>query len=207
MAPADENECRQMLFTASQLDQPACVRYPRGQGPGVAIESAMRAFPFGKGQVRREGRSGLAIIAVGSMVPTCERIAEQLDATLVNLRFIKPLDEELILRIAGTHRALITGRGKRRRRRRRQRDRRMPGRQRSCDADAQSRHPDRFIEHGSREGLPDARRARPPRSRGGDDALVARREAPGRRRLMQQRPCFILATAQIGPVLHVDSAH
>ena len=61
MAPADENECRQMLFTASQLDQPAAVRYPRGQGPGVAIESAMRALPIGKAQVRREGRSGLAI--------------------------------------------------------------------------------------------------------------------------------------------------
>jgi 1-deoxy-D-xylulose-5-phosphate synthase len=108
MAPADENECRQMLFTASQLEQPAAVRYPRGQGPGVAIESAMRPLPVGKAQLRREGRSGLAIIAVGSMVPACERIAEQLDATLVNLRFIKPLDEELILRIAATHRALIT---------------------------------------------------------------------------------------------------
>ena len=108
MAPADENECRQMLFTASQLDQPAAVRYPRGQGPGVAIEQAMRALPIGKAQMRREGRSGLAIVAVGAMVPTCERIAEQLDATLVNLRFVKPLDEELILRIAATHRAVVT---------------------------------------------------------------------------------------------------
>ncbi|MGH8240011.1 MAG: transketolase C-terminal domain-containing protein, partial [Steroidobacteraceae bacterium] len=108
MAPADENECRQMLFTAAQLDQPAAVRYPRGQGPGVAIEAAMRALPIGKAQLRREGRSGLAIIAVGSMVPNCERVAEQLDATFVNLRFVKPLDEELILRIAATHRALVT---------------------------------------------------------------------------------------------------
>jgi 1-deoxy-D-xylulose-5-phosphate synthase len=108
MAPADENECRQMLFTASQLDQPAAVRYPRGQGPGVAVEQAMRALPIGKAQMRREGRSGLAIVAVGAMVPTCERIAEQLDATLVNLRFVKPLDEELVLRIAATHRALVT---------------------------------------------------------------------------------------------------
>jgi 1-deoxy-D-xylulose-5-phosphate synthase len=84
------------------------VRYPRGQGPGVAIEATMRALPIGKAQVRREGRSGLAVVAVGAMVPTCELIAEQLDATLVNLRFIKPLDEELLLRVAGTHRALIT---------------------------------------------------------------------------------------------------
>jgi len=108
MAPADENECRQMLFTATQLDQPASVRYPRGQGPGVAIEPAMHALPVGKAQVRREGRSGLAIIAVGAMVPMCEQIATTLDATLVNLRFIKPLDEELLLRIAATHRAVVT---------------------------------------------------------------------------------------------------
>jgi 1-deoxy-D-xylulose-5-phosphate synthase len=84
------------------------VRYPRGQGPGAAVESEMRALPVGKAQVRREGRSGLAILAVGPMVATCERLAEKLDATLVNLRFIKPIDEELIVRIAGTHRALVT---------------------------------------------------------------------------------------------------
>src|SRR5262249_55226623 len=102
MAPADENECRQMLFTAVQSDVPAAVRYPRGQGPGVALEQTMRALPIGKAQVRREGRSGLAIVAVGAMVPMCERIAEKLDATLVNLRFVKPMDEELIVRIATT---------------------------------------------------------------------------------------------------------
>jgi 1-deoxy-D-xylulose-5-phosphate synthase len=108
MAPADENECRQMLFTAVASNQPAAVRYPRGQGPGVALDSVMRALPIGKAQVRREGRSGLAIIAVGAMVALCERAADALDATLVNLRFIKPLDEQLILRIATTHRALVT---------------------------------------------------------------------------------------------------
>src|SRR4029453_14836377 len=108
MAPGEENEGRQMLFTASQLNKPACVRSPGRQGPGGALEAAMRPVPVNKAQVRREGRSGLAIIAVGAMVPTCERIAEQLDATLVNLRFIKPLDEELIARIAATHRALVT---------------------------------------------------------------------------------------------------
>jgi 1-deoxy-D-xylulose-5-phosphate synthase len=151
MAPADENECRQMLFTASQLDQPAAVRYPRGQGPGVAIESAMRALPVGKAQLRREGRSGLAILAVGAMVPMCERIAEQLDATLVNLRFVKPLDEELIVRIAATHRALVTVE-----------ENVVAGGAGSAIAEclAANGHglptlnlgiPDRFIEHGSRE--------------------------------------------------------
>jgi 1-deoxy-D-xylulose-5-phosphate synthase len=151
MAPADENECRQMLFTAAQLDQPAAVRYPRGQGPGVAIESAMRALPVGKGQLRREGRSGLAIVAVGAMVPACERIAEQLDATLVNLRFIKPLDEELIVRIAAAHRALVTVE-----------ENVVAGGAGSAinECLAASGHgtptlnlgiPDRFIEHGSRE--------------------------------------------------------
>jgi 1-deoxy-D-xylulose-5-phosphate synthase len=108
MAPADENECRQMLYTAVESNQPAAVRYPRGQGPGVAMEETMRAFPIGRAQTRREGRSGLAIIAVGAMVPLCERIADKLDATLVNLRFVKPLDEELIARIAATHAALVT---------------------------------------------------------------------------------------------------
>ncbi|MGH8177144.1 MAG: 1-deoxy-D-xylulose-5-phosphate synthase [Steroidobacter sp.] len=108
MAPADENECRQMLYTAVQASRPAAVRYPRGQGPGVQIDAAMRALPIGKAQLRQEGRSGLAIIAVGSMVSLCERIADRLDATLVNLRFVKPLDEELIARIAATHRALVT---------------------------------------------------------------------------------------------------
>ena len=108
MAPADENECRQMLYTAAESGQPAAVRYPRGQGPGVAIETTMRTMPIGRAQVRREGRSGLAIMAVGAMVPLCERVADKLDATLVNLRFVKPLDEELIVRIATTHAALVT---------------------------------------------------------------------------------------------------
>jgi 1-deoxy-D-xylulose-5-phosphate synthase len=108
MAPADENECRQMLYTAVQSNLPAAVRYPRGQGPGVTIEASMRALPIGKAQIRREGRSGLAMLAVGSMVAPLERLAEKLDATLVNLRFIKPLDEELLLRLADTHRAFVT---------------------------------------------------------------------------------------------------
>src|SRR5688500_17191392 len=104
MAPADENECRQMLFTGVQSSQPAAVRYPRGQGPGVAIEAEMRTLPIGKLQQRRTGRSGLAIVAVGAMVSACEHIAERLDATLINLRFIKPLDEAALLEIAASHR-------------------------------------------------------------------------------------------------------
>ncbi|HVY21957.1 MAG TPA: 1-deoxy-D-xylulose-5-phosphate synthase [Steroidobacteraceae bacterium] len=108
MAPADENECRQMLYTAVQLGAPAAVRYPRGQGPGVAIEKEMHALPIGQAQIRREGRSGLAILAWGPMVSSCEHIATQLDATLVNMRFIKPLDETLIRKLAERHRAFIT---------------------------------------------------------------------------------------------------
>ena len=108
MAPADENECRQMLYTATTLEQPAVVRYPRGQGPGVAVQDTMQALPIGRAQVRREGRSGLAILAFGTMVAPAERIAERLDATLVNMRFIKPLDEELVERLSARHAAFVT---------------------------------------------------------------------------------------------------
>lgn len=150
MAPADENECRQMLFTAVQSEHPAAVRYPRGQGPGTVIESAMRALPIGKAQSRREGRSGLAIIAAGALVPFCEHIAEHLDATLINLRFIKPLDEDLLVRIAATHRAIVTVE-----------ENVVAGGAGSAIAECLAAHghalpilhlgiPDRFIEHGSR---------------------------------------------------------
>jgi len=108
MAPADENECRQMLYTASTLPGPALVRYPRGTGPGVAVVSEMTALPLGRGQLRREGKSGLALLAFGALVAPAAAIAEAFDATLVNMRFIKPLDEELVLQIAARHRALIT---------------------------------------------------------------------------------------------------
>jgi 1-deoxy-D-xylulose-5-phosphate synthase len=108
MAPADENECRQMLYTATTLEQPAAVRYPRGQGPGAAVQDTMQALPLGRAQVRREGRSGLAILAFGTMVAPAERIAERLDATLVNMRFIKPLDEELVERLSARHAAFVT---------------------------------------------------------------------------------------------------
>ena len=108
MAPADENECRQMLYTASTLNCPAVVRYPRGTGPGVPISQEMTALPVGRGAVVREGRSGLALLAFGPMVELARDSANRLDATLVNMRFIKPLDEDLVLSLAARHRALIT---------------------------------------------------------------------------------------------------
>jgi 1-deoxy-D-xylulose-5-phosphate synthase len=108
MAPADENECRQMLYTATTLKGPSAVRYPRGQGPGVPIVAEMTALPVGRAELRREGRSGLALLAFGALVESAQKIAERLDATLVNMRFVKPLDEELVLAVAARHRALVT---------------------------------------------------------------------------------------------------
>ena len=107
MAPADEDECRQMLYTGLQLDQPAAVRYPRGTGPGVAIRAEMSALPVGRAEVRRKGKQ-VAIIAVGTMVATAAEVAQQVDATLVNLRFVKPLDEDLIAELAADHELLVT---------------------------------------------------------------------------------------------------
>jgi 1-deoxy-D-xylulose-5-phosphate synthase len=108
MAPADENECRQMLYTGSTLNGPSAVRYPRGTGPGVPISQEMTALPVGRGAVVREGRSGLALLGFGPMVELARDTANRLDATLVNMRFIKPLDEDLVLSLAARHRALIT---------------------------------------------------------------------------------------------------
>ena len=108
MAPADENECRQMLYTATTLSSPSAIRYPRGTGPGAAIAAEMTPIPVGRGQLRREGRSGLAILAFGALVDSARKIAERLDATLVNMRFVKPLDAKLVLSIAARHRAIIT---------------------------------------------------------------------------------------------------
>jgi 1-deoxy-D-xylulose-5-phosphate synthase len=108
MAPADENECRQMLYTASTLQGPSIVRYPRGSGPGVAVAAEMAALPVGKAQLRREGKSGLALLAFGALVAPAQQIAEALDATFVNMRFVKPLDEDLVVALARRHRALVT---------------------------------------------------------------------------------------------------
>lgn len=107
MAPADENECRQMLYTGFQLNQPAVVRYPRGKGAGVPVEWEMQALPLGKAQIRRRGRD-LALLAFGSMVDIAAKVAERLDATVVNMRFVKPLDEATVVRMASEHRWLVT---------------------------------------------------------------------------------------------------
>jgi len=107
MAPADENECRQMLYTAYRLNTPAAVRYPRGTGPGVAINQEMIALAIGKGELRRVGKR-VAILAFGSMLAPALAAAEQLDATVVNMRFVKPLDVELVLNMAQEHELLVT---------------------------------------------------------------------------------------------------
>jgi 1-deoxy-D-xylulose-5-phosphate synthase len=108
MTPADENECRQMLYTATTLNAPALVRYPRGTGPGVALQKEMSALPIGKAQPRREGKSGLALLVFGTLLAPAQVIAERLDATLINMRFVKPLDEDLVIALAQRHRALVT---------------------------------------------------------------------------------------------------
>lgn len=107
MAPADENECRQMLYTGFKLDKPAAVRYPRGTGPGIEVQTEMEALPIGQAELRRKGK-GIAILAFGTMVAPCERIAEELDATVVNMRFVKPLDEMLIVEMCSDHDLIIT---------------------------------------------------------------------------------------------------
>jgi len=107
MAPADENECRQMLYTGTTLDGPAAVRYPRGTGPGATPEETMTALPVGRAEVRRRGR-GVALLAFGAMVPPAEAAGAALDATVVNMRFVKPLDADLVLELAATHALLVT---------------------------------------------------------------------------------------------------
>ncbi|MEX2353774.1 MAG: 1-deoxy-D-xylulose-5-phosphate synthase, partial [Gammaproteobacteria bacterium] len=91
MTPADENECRQMLYTGFMLDQPAAVRYPRGYGPGIEVRSEMTQIPLGEAEVRRQGKK-IAILAFGAPLNTCLEAGEVLDATVVNMRFVKPLD-------------------------------------------------------------------------------------------------------------------
>jgi 1-deoxy-D-xylulose-5-phosphate synthase len=108
MAPADENECRQMLYTGTTLSAPSAIRYPRGTGPGVPVIADMTALPVGRGQVRREGRGGLAILVFGTLLDSARKVAERLDATLVNMRFVKPIDDELVIGLAARHRAFVT---------------------------------------------------------------------------------------------------
>ena len=107
MAPADENECRRMLTTGFKYDGPAAVRYPRGQGPGVAVEKALTILPIGRAEIKHRG-GRIAILAFGSMVAPAVEAGQRLGATVVNMRFVKPLDETLIREMAKTHDALIT---------------------------------------------------------------------------------------------------
>ncbi len=107
MVPADENECRQMLYTGFKLDQPAAVRYPRGRGPCVEIDQNMLALPIGKAELRRQGNY-IALLAYGTMVEPAAQVADELDATLVNMRFAKPIDEKLIKELSNTHGLLVT---------------------------------------------------------------------------------------------------
>jgi len=107
MAPADEAECRKMLSTAYALDCPSMVRYPRGGGTGAAPAPNLDTLPVGKGELRRRGKD-VALLAFGSLVPAALAAGEELDATVANMRFVKPLDVELILELAGNHSLLVT---------------------------------------------------------------------------------------------------
>ncbi len=107
MAPADENECRQMLYTGFLHDGPAAVRYPRGSGPGAAVEAGMRALPIGRAEVRRRGER-VALLAFGDRLAPALEAGAAFGATVVNMRFVKPLDEALIGELARAHELLIT---------------------------------------------------------------------------------------------------
>ncbi|MBD3671683.1 MAG: 1-deoxy-D-xylulose-5-phosphate synthase, partial [Gammaproteobacteria bacterium] len=152
MTPADENECRQMLNTGLAHDGPAAVRYPRGTGPGVEVVRDATCLPLGKAELRRQGTS-TALLAFGAMVAPAEAAAEPLDASVVNMRFVKPMDEEMVLRMAREHELLVT-----------LEDNAVEGGAGSAVNELLQAHgiqcpvinlglPDRFVEHGSREEL------------------------------------------------------
>ncbi|WP_428414878.1 1-deoxy-D-xylulose-5-phosphate synthase [Methylibium sp.] len=111
IAPADENECRQALTAAFEQQHPVAVRYPRGAGVGVALQPELTALPWGRGELRREARGSgrrIAILAFGTLLYPALAAAEKLDATVANMRFVKPLDTELVLSLARSHEALVT---------------------------------------------------------------------------------------------------
>jgi len=107
MAPADENECRQMLSTGFEHQGPAAVRYPRGTGPGVAVSPSLDTLPIGKAELRRRG-ARIALLAFGAIVPAAQQVGEELGLTVVNMRFVKPLDRALVLELAKTHEGFVT---------------------------------------------------------------------------------------------------
>jgi 1-deoxy-D-xylulose-5-phosphate synthase len=150
MAPADENECRMMLSTGFAYAGPAAIRYPRGTGPGAAVRQELDTLPIGKAELRRRGRH-LAILSFGAMLAPAGVVAAELDATLVNMRFVKPLDEAMILELARTHDAFVT-----------LEDNAVAGGAGSGVAECLAAHgivkpvlhlglPDVYLEHGSRE--------------------------------------------------------
>lgn len=107
MAPADENECRRMLTTGLRHEGPAAVRYPRGTGPGVAIDQALETLPIGKAELRVDG-ARIALLAFGATVAAAEQVGRELGLTVVNMRFIKPLDRALLMELAATHDGFVT---------------------------------------------------------------------------------------------------
>ena len=107
MCPADENECRRMLTTAFHYDGPTAVRYPRGSGPGTPLDEDLQSLPIGKGEILRSG-SGVALLAFGSLLQPALAAGEELDASVANMRFIKPLDRELVKQLAESHDLLVT---------------------------------------------------------------------------------------------------
>ena len=150
MAPADENECRAMLSTGFQHAGPAAIRYPRGTGPGASIHHDLETLPIGKAELRRRGH-GLALLSFGAMLAPAATIAAELDATLVNMRFVKPLDEALIVELANSHDGFVT-----------LEDNAVAGGAGSAVAECLAAHgitlpilqlglPDAYLEHGSRE--------------------------------------------------------
>ncbi len=107
MTPADEGELRAMLTTGLGLNGPAAVRYPRGNGIGIALDASLTALPVGKGEIRRQGR-GIALLVFGPLLDSALAVGEELGATVANMRFVKPLDSELILELARSHELLVT---------------------------------------------------------------------------------------------------
>jgi 1-deoxy-D-xylulose-5-phosphate synthase len=107
MAPSDENECRQMLSTGFRHFGPAAVRYPRGAGPGVAVQANLDTLPIGKADLRRRGGK-LALLSFGTLLPAAQQVADEFGLTLVNMRFVKPLDRALILELADSHEGFVT---------------------------------------------------------------------------------------------------
>jgi 1-deoxy-D-xylulose-5-phosphate synthase len=107
MTPSDEDECRKMLTTAIRIDGPSAVRYPRGTGSGIAVERALVDLPVGKGEIRRRGQK-TALLAFGSMLSPALAAGEALNATVANMRFVKPIDRELIIQLAREHSLLVS---------------------------------------------------------------------------------------------------